>query len=431
MIGYLSHQVYQPASHDRGPGAKQYALGSVLRNGLTIERRFAVLALLLALEGLLIFVHVRDTERDAIARWGCAFATIFVAFSYPRVRHVIRNVAGETEREPLSWRFLTAHAIAITLFWVLATPSWVNSLSGMKDVLVTAAWCFAGVCGTVSAALTFMPTRIWMALLRHSGNAWAYAMTGGLAAALLARWLWRTWDGYLLGSAISITFAAVKAVIRPFFPDMIADPATRIIGSSKFQVILGGACSGWEGVGLAFVFTAFWLWISRREFRFPLALLLVPAAMVVMFGLNILRISALIMIGSAGFARVAMSGFHSQAGWIAFNTVVLGIAGIVPRIEWLKPPKRQPTESVVFEPNRTVPYLLPFAAILAAGMLSRAASDQFEWLYPLKFFAAVAALWYCRREYTRLPWRPGWLSVIAGAAVFAVWIAADRGPHTG
>jgi CAAX prenyl protease-like protein len=70
--------------------------------------------------------------------------------------------------------------------------------------------------------------------------------------------------------------------------------------------------------------------------------------------------------------------------------------------------------------------------ILAAAMLSRAASGSFEWLYPLRLLAAGAALWYYRSSYGQLNWRFGWFSPVAGILVFALWLALDRlaGPHS-
>jgi CAAX prenyl protease-like protein len=58
-------------------------------------------------------------------------------------------------------------------------------------------------------------------------------------------------------------------------------------------------------------------------------------------------------------------------------------------------------------------------------MLARAASAGFEWLYPLRFAAAVAALWRYRHRYASLDWRCGWIGAAIGVLVFALWIAAD------
>jgi exosortase/archaeosortase family protein len=142
------------------------------------------------------------------------------------------------------------------------------------------------------------------------------------------------------------------------------------------------------------------LWLFRREFRFPHALLLIPASMVVIFLMNALRLTALILIGAAGAPGVAMGGFHSQAGWIAFNAVAAGFALTAQRLPWVTVPG--PAVPARSTENPTVPYLAPFLAILAVAMIARAASSGFEWLYPLRFLAAAGVLWYYRRKYAAL-----------------------------
>jgi CAAX prenyl protease-like protein len=65
-------------------------------------------------------------------------------------------------------------------------------------------------------------------------------------------------------------------------------------------------------------------------------------------------------------------------------------------------------------------------AILAASLLSQAVSSGFEWLYPLRFAAALTAFWTFRSEYKKIDWRFDWLGPIAGVIVFALWLAASR-----
>jgi CAAX prenyl protease-like protein len=68
--------------------------------------------------------------------------------------------------------------------------------------------------------------------------------------------------------------------------------------------------------------------------------------------------------------------------------------------------------------------------ILGAAMISRAATGRVEWLYPLRFLAAGAALWFFRRKYFALDWTCGWAAPLTGVAVFFIWIAMDRGSGT-
>src|SRR5205085_8825089 len=135
--------------------------------------------------------------------------------------------------------------------------------------------------------------------------------------------------------------------------------------------------------------------------------------------------AVLVLIGDAGARDIAKGGFLSQAGWIAFNSVAFGLCVAARRLPWisLDPARR---DASVELPTNAAAYLVPFLCILAAGMFSRAVSGGFEWLYGLRFCAALAALWIFRRVYSSLDWSFGWLAPAAGAAVFALWIALDR-----
>ena len=225
--------------------------------------------------------------------------------------------------------------------------------------------------------------------------------------------------------AAHLTFLMVKTILRAFVPGVIAHPSTHMIGSRGFYLEIAPACSGLEGVGLILVFGATWLWLFRREFRFPHALLLIPASVVAIFLMNALRITALILIGAAGAPRVAMGGFHSQAGWIAFNAVAVAFALTAQRLPWVTVPGSTAARPARSTENPTAPYLAPFLAILAAAMISRAASSGFEWLYPLRFFAAAGVLWFYRRKYAALDWKFGWNAAATGALVFAMWMGLD------
>lgn len=76
--------------------------------------------------------------------------------------------------------------------------------------------------------------------------------------------------------------------------------------------------------------------------------------------------------------------------------------------------------------NVAAVYLLPWLAILAAGLLAQAASDGFEWLYPLRLVVALAVFFAYRRHYLQMDWRFGWLGPATGVVVFAFWVAIDH-----
>ncbi len=108
-------------------------------------------------------------------------------------------------------------------------------------------------------------------------------------------------------------------------------------------------------------FGVMWLWLFRRECRFPQALVLLPAGVATIYLLNAVRITALILIGNAGADKIAVGGFHSQAGWIAFNVVALGFSVAARRVPWLTTVAR-PAGGIIdrSSDNPAATYLLPF-----------------------------------------------------------------------
>jgi exosortase E/protease (VPEID-CTERM system) len=263
--------------------------------------------------------------------------------------------------------------------------------------------------------LALAPATLWAKLARSTGKLWLYTSAASIGACVLGEESRRLWE-----PAAKLTFRLVRLILSPFLSDMILQPDRLRLGTQRFTVIISPECSGLEGVGLLLIFGAIWLVLFREEIRFPQSLVLLPAGVLVLFSLNAVRLAVLILIGNAGAREIALGGFHSQAGWIAFNAVAFGLSIAARRAPWFSLRVPSVRESV---PDATTAYLLPFLGILAAGILSRALSGNFEWLYSLRFFAAVAALWIFRKSYFELEWKLGWAAPLLGALAFLIWIA--------
>lgn len=298
--------------------------------------------------------------------------------------------------------------------------------------------------GVALLALACLPLRIWIRTIRTTHPLWLFALLAGVCALALRHPLQLLWGTSIAsrGRLLQIAaFRSVYAVLHPFLPDLTADPSTWVIGTPRFAVGIGEPCSGMEGLSLVLVFTVIWLCYFRKEGRFPQALLLVPGALACVWLLNIARICVIILIGNAGAPDIAIVGFHSQAGWIAFTAVAVAFSIATRRLSWVRRDSicaagsadsaivgGMAGESKVItvkagESPATAAYLVPFLAILAASFISKAASGYFEWLYPLRFIAAAIAIWHFRSEYRKLNWRFGWLAPVTGAVVFLIWIA--------
>ena len=353
-----------------------------------------------------------------ILRGIVGFCAVYASLAILQKKTALAPVVREVARSPMAWGWLAAHAAALAAFLILG-----SRLYGGADVsdLTAAAWLGTGLLAVAAGSLAFFPAQLWRAFWRAAGNAWIYALSAAALACLavgLSQSLWQ-W-------AAGLTFELVQILLRPLIPALTADPARLLIRGRTFGVIISQECSGLEGTGLILVFGSAWLWLFRREFRFPQALLLLPAGAAILYGLNAVRIAALLLIGDAGARQIAAGGFHSQAGWILFNSVAFGLAVIARRLPWFS--VRAPAQTAAQEDteNPTAAYLAPFLAILASGMISRAASGSFEWLYPLRLAVAAIVLWMFRRKYKELNWRFGWPAVGIGVAVFLIWIGLDR-----
>ena len=427
--------------HDLSPAPAVVSGDAATVSTLSLNfRRFSVVSrlfLLAALFGaeLLVLSVMADGEMLAhqigmlrfLGAWGSwilrfivGFAALFVTFGYLKSRATFDQLSDRLAVIPIGRGLLAAHFAAMAVVVALTAPLFKSSVSGFPADLIAGAWLFAGFAGIALAAFAVIPFGLWIQLVRGTGNLWLYTAIAVGAACLVgdaSRWLWQP-----VGR---VTFSLVDGLVRLFISAVTSNPETMTIGTGNFRVVIAKECSGFEGAGLMLAFAVVWLCLFRKECRFPQALLLIPAGVAVMYLLNAVRIAALILIGNAGAREIAAGGFHSQAGWIAFNVVALGFSVAARRTSYftLNPPQPEVVRSTE---NPTAAYLVPFLMILGAGMLAGAMSGRFEWLYPLRFFAAAGALWAFRAKYSNLDWRVGWLGPAIGVGVFILWIVLDR-----
>jgi exosortase E/protease (VPEID-CTERM system) len=364
--------------------------------------------------------------------WGILSGSFFLGAGYVKARSSFRAISSELEQTPIGWAFLTGHVCVLVAFLYLSLVLTGSVLRVVPAEVVPPLRYVTGILAAGFAGFAAVPPKLAWRLVRSAGSTGIYALPVGLVAWGLMS---LPWVGNLIWNwrpATDLTFQFVRALLHLFLPQVIADRASMTIGSPSFAVTIAAPCAGWEGIALMLVFSVSWLCVRRREYRFPRALLLIPAALAAMWIANAARIAVLILIGVAGAPDVAMNGFHSQAGWIAFNCVALGFAAASGKVLWFtvqtaSPPSRKPLAK-----SSTAAYLLPFLAILAAAMISRAASGGVEWLYPLRLAAGAAVLWFFRAKYAELDWRSGWPALVLGSSALAIWLALDRfsGTHT-
>lgn len=343
--------------------------------------------------------------------------------------------AAHLQDAPLNPRFALLHAFALALIaaenfgFTHFAPSHIKTAYSPQIL-----WAASILLLVFSLTATLFPLRRLLAALRI--NSWFFAALltlGTMSVRTLSQRLWSTPNlhfGLMLQQA---TFTGVKQLLGLFYNNIVSFPEHSVIGTVRFKVLIADSCSGIEGLALMLIFTLCWLIVTRRELRLKRALLLVPIALCISWLLNIVRIATLIAIGDAGHPAMALKGFHSEAGWVFFNAIALAFLLAAEHLSWLRRdplhrnPPNAPASAALYDRNLAAPYLLPFLAVLATSLLTHAFSSGFEALYPLRFVVALLALWWYRADYRRLhlqsQWHFGWLGPLAGAAVFALWIA--------
>jgi exosortase E/protease (VPEID-CTERM system) len=395
--------------------------------------RAAILAGLFLLEKIFL-THFVDLERaDAALGAGeqLRFAQHFgFRFIVAFMAALIIFALARGRRQP-SLMSSPPHPVRPRPAWIaphlalIACLAWLSSLlfpttpPPIPLMAVVCLWLACGAAATLFAFAAMAPLPLWLKAARALGKIWLYSVAAALAAAMaipLSQELWWT--------TTAATFHLVRLILLPILPGLIVDPASWTLGTDRFAVQILDYCSGLEGMSLILAFTIAWLWYSRKEYRFPRALLLIPLGLALMFALNAVRIAVLTLIGNAGYREVAMYGFHSQAGWITFNAVAVGIAVWTQRARWWSQGEALPRGDQ--SDNPTALFLMPLLAILAAGMLSHAFSGRFEWLYPLRLLACLAVLVIYRRRLAALEWCWSWRGVLVGIGVFVVWYLGAR-----
>jgi exosortase E/protease (VPEID-CTERM system) len=357
-------------------------------------------------------------------RLAIAVAAATVLLGQASLRTAFRQAAEPLRGAGARWPFLLAHVAVYTAF--AFTTSFVfggRLAASAAPGAWTLAWGLLALGTLVSWGLVLLPGSAWLCLGRQCGTVLAAGLATGTLA-WVAAWLTR----YLWEPLAQSTLVLVHGLLGLLYPGALHyQPADLEIGTSSFAVTIAPQCSGYEGLGLVCMFVAGYLWLFRHQLRFPHSLLLLPLGMAVIWLTNVVRIVALVVIGTEWSPDVAAGGFHSQAGWLAFNGVALGIVAVTQRLRFFA--RDAETEAGPAFPS--APYLLPFLALTAALMVTSALTHGFDLLYPLRVVAVFAAAAWFGRTYAGWSWSWSWPAAAMGLAVFGLWLALEPASASG
>lgn len=344
-------------------------------------------------------------------------AAIALALAVWRLRGRFQEAVIELRLAAGLWPWLPVHLVAFAALALLSRRVFAPQASEDQSL----AW-FACVIATalfwLAAAIA---PRFWPALLRAGGPLLPASLILALTGWGVSQLARATWE-----SAAAPTFWATRHLLELIIPDVVSEPDSFELGTPAFRVRIAPECSGYEGVGLVCAFLGLYLALFRRRLRFPHSLVLIPIGALAAWSLNVVRIAALIVIGDSVSPELALGGFHSQAGWLAFNAVALGLVVLAHRSRVFS------AAAPVQGRNPTAAYLSPLLVIIAAQMVMEAFFNGSPGLYPVRVALGALCLAYCWRTIggpTRRTrpngtssWRGAGLAVLAGMMVFAIWV---------
>jgi exosortase E/protease (VPEID-CTERM system) len=280
-------------------------------------------------------------------------------------------------------------------------------------------WALTGVAVMLSALAAAIPR----AELAKLGKAHGVALALGAAIGVGA-WLAGLASSVLWWPLGPMTLHSVTLVLGLVLPEAVSDPVRAIVGSQRFAVKVAPSCSGFEGIGMITAFAATYLLLSRRQLRFPRALLLIPLGIATAWVANVARLVLLVLVGTWISEEVAVNGFHVKAGWVFFCGVSLSLVLLVSRSRFFV---ETPSESGVRRSPADA-YLLPFLVLVATALATGLFASHVDLLYGVRVLAVLLVLLAFRDFYRDIPWRWSWTAVGAGIVAAAVFVAlAPRG----
>ena len=334
---------------------------------------------------------VLDGRKLGEAALGGLLVTLFLSWPIVQSELPAALTAPGLARRNL-WLAIHLLCIGLAVAW-LACGMDTGNFSATGSLL----WFLTGAVLLPATAISWsnalVPSTFWFNWLTASPG----AFVAGAITAVLTRTS-NTFIEMLWPPLCRYTFVTVDLILNALQLPVVSDPSQGVLGTTSFAVRIAPACSGLEGIALICAFIAAYLWFYRADYRFPAALALFPAGIAIIWILNAVRITALILIGQWN-SDLAVTGFHTVAGWIFFNFAALGLVSASHRSGWLSRKDHvADADSAERGPNPALPYLIPLLLIIGVAMVTTPFSDGFDAAYPLRVVIAALAIWWYRRS---------------------------------
>jgi uncharacterized protein len=294
-----------------------------------------------------------------------------------------------------------------------------GDVGNTAHVLAFIFWIAGGFFATLGAALFIAPFRGWVRLALDLGSVRLALLGLAIVAPEIVQAAHGVWFFEPLTNA---TFQTVLSILHFFGEAATAQPELHILRSKTFAVAIGWQCSGVEGFALAILFMLCYFYAFADSLRFPQVWVLLPFSLVLSWMLNVVRITSLFAIGSHISPKLAISSFHSNAGWLMFSVLTLTIISVSRFVRWFQRASDTTHGRLPLRKDWVAARTLPFAAFMGAALVLSTFTEVPELWYFVKLILIVGTLALFFRLYEKLELRLDGSALALGMVVGVAWI---------
>jgi exosortase E/protease (VPEID-CTERM system) len=388
-------------------------LGLLLGEYLLISLQFDALPLLHSVGWTHGFGHL-----GIAAPLAFVVATLGYVLAGSRVK---QEFAGELSRPARAWQVWSFLAVNLACYCGLIVLT-VESLARVQRGLnVPFGWLvvFLLLSAATTLALVFIIVPPRAAVWLVKGSRWLILISAGAGA---LAWFAGVASGALWDVLRKLTLDTVYLMISPFTQDIGYSPDDAIIGVGEFFVVVAPECSGLEGIGLIVVVLSVYLWSARTRLFFPRALWLVPVGVALVWFGNAMRIALLLAVGVHISPEIALSGFHSKAGWIFFCAIALASIAYVERSPFFSRDAKALPSQAPRDWNPTATYLAPQLVLIATSLMTGLFTiGVLDLGYGVRVAAVGLVLYVERARLPKPSWPASWHAPLIGVLMFGLW----------
>ena len=262
-----------------------------------------------------------------------AYATLFgaVAFSAMALaggRDFAALWRAHTQGRP--WGRWLAAQFACFVLLIAALPIFWRGTAHAPWIEFTL-WLSLGALMAACTALALAGPGFWRAFFKQSPSAYWLAFGAGALTFAAMPLSQNSWDA-LSDATLHLSYW----ILRIYEPGARMIASDYLLGVGDFAVLVRAACSGYEGIALVLSMLGVYIFAFRKHLRFPHVLLLLPIGVAAIWIFNAIRLALLVSVGAHISPRIALDGFHAQAGWVMFLAVTITLMALAHRIRFFR-----------------------------------------------------------------------------------------------